>query len=100
MSESTRIPLGPCPGCGYLIDAAADSDDEGAIPSPEDFTICLDCGHICRFNEDLTLRNLTEEDREFLTQFPDTEQKLNEISFIVKAMKTMGWKKRPIGSSH
>ena len=34
-------------------------DAEPLLPKPGDFTICLACGHLMGFREDLTLRDLT-----------------------------------------
>lgn len=51
-----------CLGCGKLVDAATSFADPAAKPSPGDITICLDCGHVMAFADDLKLRSLTDQE--------------------------------------
>lgn len=94
--STARTPLGNCPGCGYKIDCATSVDgDSDVLPSPNDFTVCLDCGHICRFNEDLTLRSLNDEDRNELNSIPELKFDLARVSILIFLMseqrkKTLG----------
>jgi hypothetical protein len=37
-------------------------DGEDAVPRPGDITLCLYCGHIMAFADDLTLRELNDEE--------------------------------------
>lgn len=64
LGESLRTPTGHCLGCGKPLDAAAcvDESPEGQKPSPGDFTVCLYCGHLMVFAEDLTPRPPNEEE--------------------------------------
>jgi uncharacterized protein with PIN domain len=55
---STDTPESNCPSCGKLLDAA--SSFKNAVPSPGDFSICINCGHILVFADDLTVRNPTD----------------------------------------
>lgn len=61
MSDETRIPKASCPNCGYVMDAAT-ALKEAATPRPNDFTLCLNCGVLHRFNADMTLRPATSDD--------------------------------------
>jgi hypothetical protein len=54
------VPASPCTHCGEPNDGAASL--EGATPKPGDITICMECGNIMAFAEDLTVRNLTNEE--------------------------------------
>lgn len=56
---TTRTPDCKCLDCGMLISAASTCEDE-RVPSPGDISICIHCGHIMIFNEDLTVRALTD----------------------------------------
>jgi hypothetical protein len=60
------MPLSTCTSCGLKLDAAtgvAEDDHKGDIvPDAGDFTVCINCGHLMIFNEDLTLRDLTDDE--------------------------------------
>jgi hypothetical protein len=51
MSEgkTTRVPCGHCPRCGYKLDAASS-------PRPADPTLCLRCGLLLVFDDELRPR--------------------------------------------
>jgi hypothetical protein len=61
--ETTRghlMSVSPCTACGRQLDSAmVICDSENIQPNPGDITVCLLCGHIMSFCEDLTLRDLT-----------------------------------------
>lgn len=56
----TIVPPSKCTACGYLCDAATCPRDDNAKPNPGDVTVCINCGHLMAFDDNLTLRNLTE----------------------------------------
>jgi len=51
----------PCPNCGKELNSACGLDSEDG-PSPGDFTVCIGCGYILAFTEDLGVRELTGEE--------------------------------------
>jgi hypothetical protein len=51
----------PCINCGKELDMAM-SILHSKKPKPGDITICLTCGHIMAFGEQLKFRNLTNEE--------------------------------------
>jgi transcription elongation factor Elf1 len=54
-----RLPRQPtCPSCGKLLDGAAGVATD-ARPEPGDVSVCVYCGHLMAFADDLTLRELT-----------------------------------------
>jgi hypothetical protein len=59
----TRVPVSRCLDCGEKLDAAMDVEADNK-PMPGDATICIRCGHIMAFADDLTLRALTDEEME------------------------------------
>jgi hypothetical protein len=63
---SERTPVSLCPHCGVPVDAATPEDimNEGRKPSPKDLSICFTCGGMCVYQDDLTLRALTDEELE------------------------------------
>jgi len=59
LGESSRVKLSQCLDCGAPNDSAAAVGCE-AKPQPGDITICLRCGHLMAFGDDLALRQLTD----------------------------------------
>lgn len=51
----------PCPSCGKQLDAYT-AIKEGKKARPGDITLCWYCGHIMAFADDLTVRNLTDDE--------------------------------------
>lgn len=43
-----------CPYCFRLLDAASNVEGEGA-PQPGDFTLCIECSSVLRFDEEMNL---------------------------------------------
>jgi hypothetical protein len=61
VGESRRIPDCKCTNCGKELSGAAGLGNDD-MPKPGDVCVCLDCGHVMAFADDLTLRNLTDEE--------------------------------------
>lgn len=51
-----------CLSCGYILTASFDVEEETDQPRTGDFSICLYCAAMCRFDADLNLRPLTKID--------------------------------------
>jgi hypothetical protein len=57
-ADGKTLPANLCPNCGKELDAAT-GIDPNARPKPGDFSVCLGCGHLMAFGNDLRLRPLT-----------------------------------------
>jgi RNase P subunit RPR2 len=59
-----EMPPSACTNCRYVMDMATSISERDDDPQPEPgaFTICIQCGHIMRFADDLSLRDLTDEE--------------------------------------
>jgi hypothetical protein len=58
-----RLPPCPCLGCGAILDAATLSDSgEDIAPYPGAVSLCWKCGHVQIFAEDMTFRELTDDE--------------------------------------
>jgi hypothetical protein len=83
----TRVPESSCPNCGKPLDAVMSTEGDHK-PSPGDMTICTDCRHLCAFAEDMSLRELTDD--EVVVVAGDKR--------VLRAMKALGdlerWKER------
>src|SRR5258707_1048262 len=53
---SHRLPGSDCPSCRKPLDAATGINGD-VRPAPGDVTVCLYCGHIMVFADDLTVRD-------------------------------------------
>lgn len=78
---TTRIPEGECLQCGKKMDAASNLADDALVPEPGDVTLCIHCGYIMAFADDLTFRAVTEEE---IKEIP-----LDEISRFQRARKVV-----------
>jgi len=45
-----------CLACGYFVDTASNVTSNRGRPVPNDVSVCLNCGHVLVFNDDLTVR--------------------------------------------
>lgn len=52
----------PCPVCGKNLDAATSIEKEEAVPGPGDLSICLYCATVSRFDDNLKLEQITNEE--------------------------------------
>lgn len=59
--SKNQIPASTCSSCNSHTDAATCVDGK-SLPSPGDVSICLYCGHIAVFSDDMILRPLTSEE--------------------------------------
>lgn len=58
----TFIPEFRCLKCNYRMDCTTEAFGEG-MPKAGDLSMCMMCGYLMVFNEDLTVRELTPEER-------------------------------------
>jgi hypothetical protein len=54
--KEARLPLSECPHCHYKMDCATCVDKPEELPKPDDVTICLKCGEVLVFTENMGLR--------------------------------------------
>lgn len=60
---SHRIPGGRCPECGYQLDGASTLLGDARPPGPGDFSVCIECMAVLRFDEMLQLRTTSLAER-------------------------------------
>lgn len=82
LDESTRTPVWNCPNCGYRIDSASGlSKDQ---PDPGDVSVCMKCGEVFLFAEDLTGRKPTVQELIDIQQSPSWHEILRVRWAIAK----------------
>lgn len=58
-----------CPQCNYFMDASTSIDgDEDIKPSPGDISLCIKCGAMLDFDDDMKLQFLSQEKFEELDE--------------------------------
>lgn len=62
MTERMKLKESNCPSCGKTLNAATVLGDDDTRPNPGEFTVCMYCGHIMAFADDLTVRELTADE--------------------------------------
>jgi RNase P subunit RPR2 len=60
--DGSRLPKSVCQNCGKPLDAAARPQADEPRPGPGDVTVCLGCGHIMVYADDMNLRHPTGEE--------------------------------------
>ena len=76
-----------CPGCEEVLDGATGINDKGAVPKPNDLSLCVYCGMALRFTSDMEL-----------VEFPESELRAEPLArmFIEAARKaTLSMRKGP-----
>jgi len=73
MDKDFVVPAVGCPVCGKQLDRARAISTRG--PKPGDLSLCIYCTAVLRFNNDLTLRECTDEE---FKGFPEDQQKFLE----------------------
>lgn len=73
-----------CPSCNERLDGASNAEeDEDIEPKPRDITVCIYCGSLLIFNQDMSLRvgtieqDVPEEQQEYVRQIVATIQICN-----------------------
>jgi hypothetical protein len=54
-ADKDAVPPSPCPSCFKVMDRATDGLRGGGRPRPGDVTVCINCGALLRFGEQLQL---------------------------------------------
>ena len=57
-----RLPPELCSECSQLLDAASYIGDERVKPRPGDISLCIRCGHMTVFKDDMHRRELSDEE--------------------------------------
>lgn len=82
MPRSVDTPPSRCPKCGTTQTRAKSIDadaEEGDMPCPGDFSVCLDCGELLCFDGRLALRLPTAEERVEALDYPELQAVMARI---------------------
>lgn len=59
---TTRLEVSPCPYCAAPHDSATSMSDDAPVPTPGDVGVCFYCAHIVVYDDELKLREPSEEE--------------------------------------
>lgn len=75
LADDVETPESKCLDCGKKFDRASGVGSKYGrnrlVPRPGDITICIGCGHIMAFADDLTMRALTDAEMVEIAGRPD-----------------------------
>jgi len=75
-----------CPQCNYFMDASTSIDgDENVKPSPGDISLCIKCGAMLDFDDDMKLQFLRQEKFEELDD--ETRSQILSARAVIKRIK-------------
>lgn len=57
-----KVPVSVCVSCGESNDSFTSVKADDARPKSGDISICLYCGHVAIYDDNLTLRELTDDE--------------------------------------
>ena len=83
LREECEMPENSCLSCGHVMDRASGVNTD-AQPMPGALTICIRCGHMMAFAEDLTFRELTRKEKDTAMGIPAVLAVLKTRNFVVK----------------
>jgi hypothetical protein len=89
-SIQDRIAGNFCPHCRRSADGATDVEigqQPPLNPKPGDYAICLYCGTLNRYDNELKLRLLTKRDRRQLMRDPRLRETLRIAEAVTQAMR-------------
>jgi hypothetical protein len=69
VGHDSRIPPSTCTGCGHALTASSGVGNDD-VPDPGSVSICVYCGKMTVFDENLMLREPTEAERKEILEEP------------------------------
>ena len=84
MMMTTNMGKDKCPNCEHNLDCATGAFEE-AVPNPKDLSVCIKCGTILRFADDMALEILSLND--FFELKQDVIKELFKVKVAFRALK-------------
>jgi hypothetical protein len=82
-SDAIKVPNGICCECKRMVDHCTPASEPNIVPEPGDTTLCIGCGAVNVFTDDLTLRAPTDEEMSAALAEPIIQMARRAI-FVVK----------------
>ncbi len=81
MENTTILPEDNCPVCKKKFDRASPPGDEQIQPVPGDYTVCIGCGAMLKFDPDM--KHVLIGNKELTTMPEDTFNQLFNLSMTI-----------------
>jgi hypothetical protein len=78
----SRTPVSRCLNCGHKFNAAGGINAEDA-PEPGNICLCIACGAVMLYAEDLTVRGMTREEMDDLSNDAET------MNFLARQVRSI-----------
>lgn len=82
--KTTKIPETACNACSKVLCASTSFNEK--IPNSGDVSICIGCGNIAHYNDDLNIVELTEEE---LQKLKNDKESWAEISKYIASINML-----------
>ena len=92
--EPYRVPANACLSWGKKLDAATRVEGDGEKPEPGSISLCLHCGHMMAFADDMSLRELNKEEAYELAGDPMILE-FQRVRGMVMAKEDEPWPAKP-----
>lgn len=73
--------------CGALLDSATNLLGKQQHPRPGQFSLCIHCGKLIVFKEDLSRREPNEEELQYIANTPEVKQKILDMQMAIAQLK-------------
>lgn len=88
IGKGKQVKSDNCPNCGKVLDGITGVGDQPGCsddPYPGGYTICAYCCSLCKFDDDLKLVQVSDEEREFLIKDnPLIQKMINAVGEVWK----------------
>jgi len=81
------LPISHCLRCGYEVDSASTPEGAAVSLTPGSLSVCLRCGAVAKFGEDLTIVPMTEQEVDALRADRDTMAYLERIVRMIHVVQ-------------
>jgi hypothetical protein len=84
--RTTHLKPDRCPACLYRLDAAIAAFKD-VTPSPGDFTVCIQCGAVLEFDNNLHVQKVSEQGKQKIAGTPQLAIQLARVVEGVQRIK-------------
>lgn len=77
-----------CPSCSYIHDALTDARGGVEKPSPGDYTVCLNCAALLTFQDDLSIKLMSEEEKQLVN--PEDMVFIHKVQSTIRSLPEYG----------
>lgn len=85
-----KIPETHCLHCGYGMTAAATAEPgDDSLPGPGDVVVCMKCGAVMKFADDMTVRGMSDAEMDELTSDREWMDNIAQVVWAVHFVRAV-----------